>query len=167
MDEEGYPPQKHAGAIGLGPEYGKMREATTGDKVVGIKDEIVGKITRNQDKAQHGHEQRTGELKRKKFEEDNNADPFATAEGGGEKEGEKEKEPAAKTDESTNAGNEPSTGVTGKRGPGAHPTEKGAQEQAATTAPEGTDAAEEQRAGENTYNDKQIDESANKKPRTE
>lgn len=30
MDEEGYPPQKHAGAIGLGPEYGKMREAVGG-----------------------------------------------------------------------------------------------------------------------------------------
>lgn len=29
LDEEGYPPQKHAGAIGLGPEYGKMREAVS------------------------------------------------------------------------------------------------------------------------------------------
>lgn len=26
---ESYPPQKHAGAIGLGPEYGKMREAVS------------------------------------------------------------------------------------------------------------------------------------------
>ena len=30
LDEEGYPPQKHAGAVGLGPEYGKMREAVSG-----------------------------------------------------------------------------------------------------------------------------------------
>ena len=29
LDEEGYPPQKHAGAVGLGPEYGKMREAVS------------------------------------------------------------------------------------------------------------------------------------------
>ncbi|KAI0087150.1 hypothetical protein BDY19DRAFT_873386, partial [Irpex rosettiformis] len=65
-----YPPQKHAGAIGLGPEYGKMREATASDKIAGWKDELVGKITRNQEKVHHGREQRTGELKRKKFEED-------------------------------------------------------------------------------------------------
>lgn len=27
--EGGYPEQKHAGAVGLGPEYGKMREAVS------------------------------------------------------------------------------------------------------------------------------------------
>ena len=48
--------------------------------------------------------------------------------------------------------------VTGKRGPGVHPTEAGAQEQAATTAPEGTAEAEAQRQGENAYTQKDIDE---------
>lgn len=28
-DEEGYPEQKHAGAVGLGPEYGKMHAAVS------------------------------------------------------------------------------------------------------------------------------------------
>ena len=55
-------------------------------------------------------------------------------------------------------GNAATSTVTGKRGPGTHPTEAGAQEQAATTAPEGTEDAEKQRRGENTYADKQIDE---------
>ena len=65
------------------------------------------------------------------------------------------------------AGNAAPTSVTGKRGPGTHPTESGAQEQAATTAPEGTQEAEEQRKGEVVNKDKQIDESSNKKPRTD
>lgn len=65
------------------------------------------------------------------------------------------------------AGNAAPTSVTGKRGPGTHPTEAGAQEQAATTAPEGTEAAEQQRQGGNVDTDHQIDESANKKARTD
>ena len=39
------------------------------DRLGGIKEEIAGKITHNQDKVQHGKEMRTGELKRKKLEE--------------------------------------------------------------------------------------------------
>ncbi|KAI0821467.1 hypothetical protein BC629DRAFT_1262921, partial [Irpex lacteus] len=137
---EGYPPQKHAGAIGLGPEYGKMREATAGDKIAGLKDELVGKVTRNQDKVQHGHEQRTGELKRKKFEEESvrNNDNSGS---------------------SSQPGNQAPTSVTGKRGAGTHPTEAGAQEQAATTAPEGTEDAERQRNGGNVEGERQVDES--------
>ncbi|KAI0683277.1 hypothetical protein BC835DRAFT_1396075 [Cytidiella melzeri] len=167
LDQEGYPPQKHTGQVGLGPEYASQREATGTDKITGLKDEIVGKITRNQDKVQHGHEQRTGELKKKKFEEDGKADPFS-----GAKE-EKKDEPASaatKTggDEPGAAGDAPPTGVTGKRGrDGVHPSEAGAQEQAATTAPEGTAEAEKQRQGGNTDGDKQIDESSNKKLRSE
>lgn len=65
------------------------------------------------------------------------------------------------------AGNAAPTSVTGKRGPGTHPTEAGAQEQAATTAPEGTDEAERQRKGEVVEDDKQIDEASNKKPKTD
>lgn len=56
------------------------------------------------------------------------------------------------------AGNAAPTSVTDKRGPGTHPTEAGAQEQAATTAPEGTAEAEAQRQGENVNAQKQIDE---------
>lgn len=59
------------------------------------------------------------------------------------------------------------TSVTGKNSVGKQPTEAGAREQAATTAPEGTEAAEAQRAGGNVETDRQIDEGANKKPRTE
>lgn len=55
-------------------------------------------------------------------------------------------------------GNAAPSSVTGKRGPGAHPTEKGALEQAATTAPAGTEQAEQQRRGENAYAVKDIDE---------
>ena len=50
--------------------------------------------------------------------------------------------------EQPGSGNTATSTVTGKRGPGTHPTEKGAMEQAATTAPEGTEEAEQQRQGE-------------------
>ena len=43
---------------------------TTFDKIQGLKEELAGKVTRNPDKAQHGKEMRTGELKRKQHEED-------------------------------------------------------------------------------------------------
>lgn len=56
------------------------------------------------------------------------------------------------------AGNAAGTTATGKRGPGTHPTEAGAQEQAATTAPEGTKEAEAQRQGGNVDAQRQIDE---------
>ncbi|KAJ3486633.1 hypothetical protein NLI96_g4108 [Meripilus lineatus] len=58
--EGDYPEQRHAGAVGLGPEYGKG--ASTGDQLQGWKEEIVGKITHNDDKVQHGHDLRTGEI---------------------------------------------------------------------------------------------------------
>ena len=38
---------------------------TTVDKVVGLKDEVIGKVTKNPAKVEHGKEQRSGELKRK------------------------------------------------------------------------------------------------------
>lgn len=43
---------------------------TTGDKIQGLKEEIAGKVTRNPEKVEHGKELRTGELKKKKHEED-------------------------------------------------------------------------------------------------
>ncbi|EIN04657.1 hypothetical protein PUNSTDRAFT_122712 [Punctularia strigosozonata HHB-11173 SS5] len=72
---EPYPEQKHAGAVGYGPEYHKG--ATFGDKMEGMKEELKGKVTKNPDRAQHGREMRTGVLKEKHEEDD--VDPFASA----------------------------------------------------------------------------------------
>lgn len=46
------------------------REKTMSEKITGVKEEIAGKITHNPEKIQHGIDTRTGELKRKKREED-------------------------------------------------------------------------------------------------
>lgn len=86
--EGGYPEQKHAGAVGYGPEYGRMHQAvsqtckpvkdrqlisiipqTAIEKFEGLKEQLVGKVTHNADKAEHGRELRTGELKRKQQQE--------------------------------------------------------------------------------------------------
>ncbi|RDX51897.1 hypothetical protein OH76DRAFT_1400796 [Lentinus brumalis] len=72
---DGYPEQKHAGAVGYGPEYGKG--ASTGDKITGYKEELKGKLFHKPELVQHGHEMRTGALKNNAMEEDNN--PFQTA----------------------------------------------------------------------------------------
>ena len=42
----------------------------TGDKLKGYEEELKGKILRKPDIAQHGHDLRTGELKRKQLEAD-------------------------------------------------------------------------------------------------
>jgi hypothetical protein len=63
---EEYPPQKHAGAVGYGPEYGEG--AGLGDKFDGFKEQLKGKMTGNQDLVQHGKELQTGELKKKQLE---------------------------------------------------------------------------------------------------
>ncbi len=63
------------------------------------------------------------------------------------------------TGSSSQPGNQAPTSVTGKRGAGTHPTEAGAQEQAATTAPEGTEEAERQRDGGNVEGERVVDES--------
>ncbi|KAH9908242.1 uncharacterized protein B0H18DRAFT_1075866 [Fomitopsis serialis] len=70
--ESEYPEQLHAGAVGLGPEYGRgvARKQTTGDKLSGYKDELKGKVLRKPDVAQHGHDLRTGELKRREQAQD-------------------------------------------------------------------------------------------------
>lgn len=36
---------------------------------MGLKDQIVGKLSKNPDKVEHGREQRSGELKQKEFED--------------------------------------------------------------------------------------------------
>ncbi|GJE92466.1 hypothetical protein PsYK624_086200 [Phanerochaete sordida] len=166
--EGGYPKQLHAGAVGLGPEYGVQQKATTFDKIQGLKEELAGKVTRKPEKAQHGKEMRTGELKRKQHEEDD-ADPFKTADGEGDKDKDQQDTQSDQPDQRagnpnpTNdgredvQGNAAQTSVTGKRGPQTHPTEAGAQAQAATTAPEGTEKAERQAQGENVEHERQID----------
>ncbi|KAI0360667.1 hypothetical protein OH77DRAFT_1393593 [Trametes cingulata] len=113
-NNDGYPEQKHAGAVGYGPEYGKG--ASTGDKLTGIKEEMKGKILRKPDVVEHGREMRTGELKKKQQEQDPNP-PMSY--------------PPAMSDTT-------------------HPTDKGAREQAASTAPEGTEKAARQQSMGNT-----------------
>ncbi|PIL31460.1 hypothetical protein GSI_06161 [Ganoderma sinense ZZ0214-1] len=63
-----YPPQRHAGAVGYGPEYGKG--TGTSDKLQGLKEEFKGKVLRKPELVQHGRDLRTGELKRKEMEAD-------------------------------------------------------------------------------------------------
>ncbi|KAH8103405.1 hypothetical protein BXZ70DRAFT_727875 [Cristinia sonorae] len=155
--EGGYPEQKHAGAVGLGPEYGKG--ASGGDKLTGWKEEIEGKILHNPAKAQHGKDMRTGELKKRQKEEDDKK-PFA---GTGDDDKDKEKD---KGDAQTNSGKpDPRTQNANSQSGGAPPSieantgpnEKAAKEQAATTAPEGTAEADAQRKGESVDQDRQVD----------
>jgi len=171
--EEGYPPQLHAGAVGLGPEYGKG--ASGGDKLTGWKEEIAGKIMRNPEKVQHGKDMRTGELKKKEKDDDSN-NPFANA---GDKKDKKDKRESEDQDKSKSDSSQPQSQTNadintsspdprtqnadkqmGAAPPSVEaqtgPNEKAAKEQAATTAPEGTSEAEIQRKGENTHADKQI-----------
>ncbi|KAJ7233859.1 hypothetical protein B0H12DRAFT_1143411 [Mycena haematopus] len=70
-----YPEQKHAGKVGLGPNYNQG--AGFLDKITGIKEQVMGKVTHNPELANTGHDRMTGELKHKELEEDAKADPFA------------------------------------------------------------------------------------------
>ncbi|KAI0266380.1 hypothetical protein BC834DRAFT_823626 [Gloeopeniophorella convolvens] len=67
LDQDGYPPQRHAGAVGYGPEYN--RGATLEDKMTGVKEEIRGRVTRNPEVAARGHDRRTGEFKKRQQED--------------------------------------------------------------------------------------------------
>ncbi|RPD65104.1 hypothetical protein L226DRAFT_556117 [Lentinus tigrinus ALCF2SS1-7] len=71
-----YPEQKHAGAVGFGPEYGKG--ASTGDKFAGMKEEVKGKILHKPDLVEHGRELRSGVVKKKQMEDDD-SNPFQSA----------------------------------------------------------------------------------------
>ncbi|KAK7040735.1 hypothetical protein VNI00_009641 [Paramarasmius palmivorus] len=77
-DNQAYPPQRHAGATGFGPNY--HPGPTFGDKMTGIKEQVKGTVTRNTELTQQGKDRRTGELKRREAEEDDKSDPFATPE---------------------------------------------------------------------------------------
>ncbi|ESK91903.1 proteophosphoglycan ppg4 [Moniliophthora roreri MCA 2997] len=77
-NDEAYPPQRHAGATGYGPNY--HPGPTFSDKMTGVKEELKGTLTGNTELKQQGKDRRTGELKRREAEEDDKSDPFATPE---------------------------------------------------------------------------------------
>ncbi|KAK7050487.1 calmodulin-like protein [Favolaschia claudopus] len=81
-----YPEQKHAGAVGYGPNY----HAKPGflDKITGMKEQVQGKVTHNPELATKGHDRITGDLKKKELDADAKADPFADPEQKKQEEGE-------------------------------------------------------------------------------
>ncbi|KAH9950791.1 hypothetical protein B0H21DRAFT_776470 [Amylocystis lapponica] len=133
QSEEDYPEQRHAGAVGYGPDYAKG--AGAGDKFAGIFEEAKGKVLRKPEVVEHGRERRTGELKEKeKAQADQSEDPFAKA--GGEK-------PVKEDAPSKVPANKNAT----SQGP-QDPADQHARERASTVAPEGTAKADVQRQGE-------------------
>ncbi|PPQ69184.1 hypothetical protein CVT24_000032 [Panaeolus cyanescens] len=76
--DEDLPPQLHAGKVGYGPNY--RTGPTLEEKVVGLKEELLGKVTHNKERIRHGHEVRSGEEKRKKMSGEDEPNPFAGAE---------------------------------------------------------------------------------------
>jgi len=74
-DQE-YPPQLHAGKVGLGPHYGEQNRVTIGEQITGLRETIKGKLKHDQQLEEKGHERVTGELKRKEREKEQN-DPFS------------------------------------------------------------------------------------------
>jgi hypothetical protein len=56
--------QRHAGKVGYGPNYAGP---TFEDKVVGLKEELVGNVAHNPERFHHAHEVLTGEERRKKL----------------------------------------------------------------------------------------------------
>ncbi|KAJ7319030.1 hypothetical protein DFH08DRAFT_891352 [Mycena albidolilacea] len=88
-----YPEQKHAGAVGYGPNYNQG--AGFVEKITGLKETVKGKVTHNPELAAKGHDRMTGELKHKELEEDAKADPFANPEEKKPKAGGAESTPAA------------------------------------------------------------------------
>ncbi|KAG1733924.1 uncharacterized protein EDB91DRAFT_1148102 [Suillus paluster] len=76
-DDSQLPPQRHAGAVGLGPSYNQG--VGFGDKISGLQEEIKGKIMKKPELVEHGREKRMGVLKKREQEEqDKKEDPFTT-----------------------------------------------------------------------------------------
>jgi hypothetical protein len=82
-DEQGLPPQLHAGRVGYGPNYhpepvrlfpvpsfetvdAKVLQ-TIEDKFTGLKEELKGKVKHDPELVKHGHSVRIGEEKQKKL----------------------------------------------------------------------------------------------------
>ncbi|THH16052.1 hypothetical protein EW146_g4524 [Bondarzewia mesenterica] len=93
--DEVYPPQRHAGAVGYGPEYGKgvaSPSAQTfpiienvflavlvqglGEKLAGLKEQVKGKLTKKPELVEKGRERKTGQLKKKEQEAEVNSLPL-------------------------------------------------------------------------------------------
>ncbi|KAG8951892.1 hypothetical protein FRC04_005584 [Tulasnella sp. 424] len=78
--DQDYPEQKHAGKVGYGPNFAEARgKITMGEKIDGLKEEMKGKLKHDQHMVQEGHDKRTGELKRREIEADNNPKALAPA----------------------------------------------------------------------------------------
>ncbi|KIM80141.1 hypothetical protein PILCRDRAFT_822660 [Piloderma croceum F 1598] len=58
-----YPEQRHAGAVGYGPSYNK--DAGIGEKITGIKEEVLGKIKKDPSLVEQGKLRKTGELQKR------------------------------------------------------------------------------------------------------
>jgi len=136
-----YPEQKHAGKVGLGPEYGKKSRETHGinAKIKGYKEEFKGTVTRNSDLVQKGKERRTGDLAQKEEEKKENDNPF-----------EKAAPPASEAQKDDQEEEEQKGDGTGTNSDAlniqdhAPTSDHAARQQAATTEPEGTENAEAQ-----------------------
>jgi hypothetical protein len=133
QQQQDYPEQKHAGAVGYGPNF--HQGPTVGDKITGLKEEFKGTVTHNKDLHQHGKDLKTGELKRKQQEEDNPSAAFSTPD---EK---KETESTSKTSSAERVDSAPSGNEAAR---------------AATVDAEGTRAAERQKHGGNVEDQKNI-----------
>ncbi|TFK60934.1 hypothetical protein BDN72DRAFT_850146 [Pluteus cervinus] len=114
LDPHVYPPQKHAGKVGYGPHFHEGPGFF--EKMGGFKETMLGKMTHNHDKAEHGHDKMTGELKHKELEED--ANPFQQA----DKQADNASPSLNKPNDAKRVG-----------------SEKGDKEQAATVAPQGAE----------------------------
>ncbi|KAF9561989.1 hypothetical protein CPC08DRAFT_707032 [Agrocybe pediades] len=75
--DSSYPEQKHAGRVGLGPNY--RAGATLEDKIKGLKEELKGKVTHKPELVEHGRELISGEERRKKLTGEDEPNPFQAA----------------------------------------------------------------------------------------
>ncbi|KAF7324710.1 Calmodulin-like protein [Mycena kentingensis (nom. inval.)] len=78
VPEGDYPPQKHAGAVGYGPNW--HAKPGFSDKVTAMKEQVFGKVTGNAELSAKGHDRWTGELRQKELAADAAEDPFANPE---------------------------------------------------------------------------------------
>ncbi|KAF8443929.1 hypothetical protein L210DRAFT_3444931 [Boletus edulis BED1] len=73
-DDPCLPPQKHTGAVGLGPNY--PLGPSMGDEIKGVVEVIKGKVLGKPELVEKGRKRRTGELMHNEREQDDAANPF-------------------------------------------------------------------------------------------
>ncbi|KAG6890042.1 hypothetical protein C0995_012499 [Termitomyces sp. Mi166 len=74
-----YPPQRHAGKVGYGPQY--HIGPTIAERIQGYEEELRGHLTHNHALVEHGRMMVSGELKRMEREHDMNSnDPSGQTE---------------------------------------------------------------------------------------